>query len=99
MLLTYPFGDALNTSLSVSAADAELFIPITCRENAGMTTPIHTIVWLTLGNTTAANAEFNRWAVGCRVHRQRSRICLFAGVVVVSSDEPHICFLHLDVIP
>jgi trehalose/maltose hydrolase-like predicted phosphorylase len=60
MLLTYPLGEALNTTAAVSLADAEVFIPITCRENAGMTTPIHTIVWLQLGRPDLAAAEFNR---------------------------------------
>lgn len=35
--LTYPLGAVLNTSDAVSRANAELFFPITCRENAGMT--------------------------------------------------------------
>jgi hypothetical protein len=69
-LLTYPLGDALNVSAEVAYADAQLFIPITCQENAGMTTPIHTIVWLQIAQTLAgadsaalqalATAEFNR---------------------------------------
>ena len=58
--LTYPLGDLLNTSAAVARADAELFIPLTCRENAGMTTPMHTIVWLQLGEGALAEAEFNR---------------------------------------
>ena len=60
MLLTYPLGDLLNTSAAVSAADAHLFIPLTCRENAGMTTPLHTLVWTQLGQHQLAAAEFNR---------------------------------------
>lgn len=58
--LTYPLADVLNTSAADSRADAELFIPITCRENAGMTTPMHTVVWLGLGEEALAAAEFNR---------------------------------------
>ena len=58
--LTYPLGDVLNTSAADSRADAELFIPLTCRENAGMTTPMHTVVWLQLGEAALAQAEFNR---------------------------------------
>lgn len=58
--LTYPLGDFLNTSAADARADAELFFPITCRENAGMTTPMHTIVWLQLGEAVLAQAEFNR---------------------------------------
>jgi hypothetical protein len=58
--LIYPLGDVLNTSAADARADAELFIPLTCRENAGMTTPIHTIVWLQLGEPALAQAEFNR---------------------------------------
>ena len=60
MLLTYPFGEALGTAPAVSAADAVLFIPLTCRENAGMTAPIHAIVWRQLGDTAAAEAALNR---------------------------------------
>jgi trehalose/maltose hydrolase-like predicted phosphorylase len=60
LYLTYPLGEALATPTAVSRADAELFAPMTCMENAGMTTPIHTIVWLALGNETAAAREFNR---------------------------------------
>ena len=58
--LTYPLGDVLNTSAADSRADAELFFPLTCRENAGMTTPMHTIVWLSLGEEMKAASEFNR---------------------------------------
>jgi len=60
MMLTYPFGEDLNTTMEVARADAEVFIPITCQENAGMTTPMHTIVWLQLGELALAEAEFNR---------------------------------------
>ena len=70
-LLTYPFGDALSISRSVALADALLFVPLTCKENAGMTTPMHTVLWLYLADDTEANttnttfftyamAEFNR---------------------------------------
>jgi hypothetical protein len=58
--LTYPLGDFLNTSAADTRADADLFIPLTCRENAGMTTPIHTIIWSQLGERALAQAEFNR---------------------------------------
>ena len=58
--LTYPLGDVLNISAADARADAELFFPLTCRENAGMTTPMHTIVWLQLGERARAQAEFNR---------------------------------------
>lgn len=58
--LTYPLGDVLNTSDADARADAELFFPITCLENAGMTTPMHTIVWSQLGEHALAQAEFNR---------------------------------------
>lgn len=60
MLLTYPLGEYLNVSAAVTRADAEFFIPITCQENAGMTTPIHTIVWLQLQQERLAQAAFNR---------------------------------------
>ena len=58
--LTYPLGDVLNTSDADARADAELFFPLTCRENAGMTTPMHAIVWAQLGEAARAQAEFNR---------------------------------------
>ena len=60
LLLTYPLGAILNVSADVSRADAELFVPLTCLENAGMTTPMHTIVWLQLGEQLLAAREFNR---------------------------------------
>ena len=59
-MLTYPLGDLLNITDAVARADMELFAPITCRENAGMTTPMHAIVWLQLGEQDRAMAEFNR---------------------------------------
>jgi trehalose/maltose hydrolase-like predicted phosphorylase len=59
-MLTYPLGDLLNISDATARADMELFAPITCRENAGMTTPMHTITWLQLGEQQLAMAEFNR---------------------------------------
>ena len=58
--LAYPLAAVLNTSASDMRADAELFFPLTCRENAGMTTPMHTIIWLALGEQALAAAEFNR---------------------------------------
>lgn len=60
LMLSYPFGEALAVPLAVTAADAALFIPLTCRENPGMTTPIHAVVQLALGNATAAEADMNR---------------------------------------
>ncbi len=58
--LSYPLAAILNTSASDMRADAELFFPLTCRENAGMTTPMHAIVWLALGEGARAAAELNR---------------------------------------
>ena len=60
LMLSYPLGDFLNISSNITRADAQLFVPITCKENAGMTTPIHAIVWLSLGETVRAQAELNR---------------------------------------
>ncbi len=60
LLLSYPLGSILNITSEVTRADAELFIPLTCLENAGMTTPMHTIVWLSLDEPVLAQAEFNR---------------------------------------
>ena len=45
--------------------DAEAFIPTTCQENAGMTAPIHAIVWLMLNETLKAEGEFNRSLQAC----------------------------------
>ena len=59
-LLTYPLGELLNISDATARADMELFAPLTCRENAGMTTPMHAIVWLQLGEEQLAMAELNR---------------------------------------
>lgn len=59
-MLVYPLGDLLKISDATARADMELFAPITCRENAGMTTPMHAINWLQLGEQSLAMAEFNR---------------------------------------
>lgn len=64
LLLSYPLGDTLNISQAQTRLDADVFVPLTCKENAGMTTPIHSIVWSQLGEAAAAQAAFNRslWA-------------------------------------
>eukprot|EP01084_Bolivina_argentea_P106698 190880_1 len=55
----------LNISTSVIKNDYDFFVPRTCQENAGMTTPIHTIVATMLigkgiGNVESMEGEFNR---------------------------------------
>lgn len=60
LLISFPLGDALNISKEVTQADVELFAPLTCKENAGMTAPIHTITYLMIDNQERAQASFNR---------------------------------------
>lgn len=62
MLLSYPLGDFLGVSPATTAADAAVFMSLTCKENAGMTTPMHVIVYTSLGPAYAqqAQAELNR---------------------------------------
>ena len=54
-----------NVTLDIIRNDAEKFIPITCQENAGMTGPIHAIVWLMLNEPWKAEGEFNRSLQAC----------------------------------
>jgi hypothetical protein len=63
LFLTYPMN--FNVTPEIIRNDAETFIPITCQENAGMTGPIHAIVWLMLNETEKAEGEFNRSLQAC----------------------------------
>ncbi|CAF1386310.1 unnamed protein product [Adineta steineri] len=63
LFLTYPMN--FNVTPEIIRNDAETFIPITCEENAGMTGPIHAIVWLMLNETLKAEGEFNRSLQAC----------------------------------
>ena len=63
LYLTYPMN--FNVTPEITRNDAETFIPITCQENAGMTAPIHAIVWLMLNETLKAEGEFNRSLQAC----------------------------------
>ncbi|CAF3616798.1 unnamed protein product [Adineta steineri] len=63
LYLTYPMN--FNVTPEIIRNDAETFIPITCQENAGMTGPIHSIVWLLLNETLKAEGEFNRSLQAC----------------------------------
>jgi len=63
LYLTYPMN--FNVTPEIIRNDAETFIPITCQENAGMTGPIHAIVWLMLNETIKAEGEFNRSLQAC----------------------------------
>lgn len=63
LYLTYPMN--FNVTPEIIRNDAETFIPITCQENAGMTGPIHAIVWLMLNESWKAEAEFNRSLQAC----------------------------------
>eukprot|EP01059_Diplonema_ambulator_P008627 TRINITY_DN18289_c0_g1_i1.p1 TRINITY_DN18289_c0_g1~~TRINITY_DN18289_c0_g1_i1.p1 ORF type:complete len:848 (+),score=236.78 TRINITY_DN18289_c0_g1_i1:252-2546(+) len=65
LYLSYPLGEALGVPAEVTQSDYEFFVPVTCEENSGMTTPIHTVVQLDLlgqqlGNVSLMEAEFNR---------------------------------------
>ena len=63
LYLAYPMN--FNVTLDIVRNDAEKFIPITCQENAGMTGPIHAIVWLMLNEPWKAEGEFNRSLQAC----------------------------------
>lgn len=54
-----------NGTPQITRNDAEIFIPITCQENAGMTGPIHAIVWTMLNESWKAEGEFNRSLQAC----------------------------------
>jgi hypothetical protein len=54
-----------NVTPQITRNDAETFIPITCQENAGMTGPIHAIIWLMLNQSFKAEKEFNRSLQAC----------------------------------
>jgi hypothetical protein len=70
LMASYPLGDAMNIPIDIAEKDALLFTPLTCKENAGMTTTMHTIMWLYLSEqqtdklhgsyVLAAQEEFNR---------------------------------------
>ncbi|CAF1032489.1 unnamed protein product [Didymodactylos carnosus] len=63
LYLTYPMN--FNITPEIVRNDAEKFVPITCKENAGMTAPIHNIVWLMLNESFKAEGEFNRSLQAC----------------------------------
>jgi len=56
--------------LEVAEKDALLFAPLTCRENAGMTTPMHVIMWLQL---TELQADRNGGAYAVAAERELNR--------------------------
>jgi trehalose/maltose hydrolase-like predicted phosphorylase len=70
LMASYPLGDEMQIPIEIAERDALLFTPLTCRENAGMTTTMHTIMWLYLSEqqvdkvhgsyVIAAQEEFNR---------------------------------------
>jgi len=68
-----------NVTPQITRNDAETFIPITCQENAGMTGPIHAIVWLMLNESWKAEAEFNRSLQACTYgeFHVRNEVCNF----------------------
>jgi len=77
LYLTYPMN--FNVTPKIIRNDAETFIPITCKENAGMTGPIHAIVWLMLNESLKAEGEFNRSLQACTYgeFHVRNEVCLF----------------------
>ena len=79
MYLTYPMN--FNVTPEITRNNAETFIPITCQENAGMTGPIHAIVWLMLNETLKAEAEFNRSLQACTygAFNVRNEVCSIAS--------------------
>eukprot|EP01084_Bolivina_argentea_P087940 158765_1 len=70
LYLSYPLNPYdLNISLTVIKNDYDFFVPRTCEANAGMTTPIHTIVQTMLisdgiGDINMMEHEFNRSMYG-----------------------------------
>jgi hypothetical protein len=68
-----------NVTPEITRNDAETFIPITCQENAGMTGPIHAIVWLMLNEPSKAEREFNRSLQACTYgeFNVRNEVCIF----------------------
>eukprot|EP00051_Salpingoeca_urceolata_P020106 m.299134 g.299134 ORF g.299134 m.299134 type:complete len:912 (+) comp19543_c1_seq5:107-2842(+) len=92
LLLTYPLGDVLKlTDQDVAKADVETFFDITCMENAGMTTPIQTIVWLQVQNHTMAQRTFNRsmFAACYGPFNVRNEVDKHADVVGAHFDNTH----------
>lgn len=83
MYLTYPMN--FNVTSEITRNDAETYIPITCKENAGMTGPIHAIVWLMLNETWKAEGEFNRSLQACtygefHVRNEVCASCVFFSI-------------------
>ena len=60
LYLSYPLGEALGTTANATRGDAAFFAPKTCKENAGMTGPVHAAVWLDAGRPDLAQAALNR---------------------------------------
>ena len=78
-----------NVTPEISRNDAETFIPITCQENAGMTGPIHAIVWLMLNENLKAEREFNRSLQACTYgeFHVRNEVCPFFSYVLFQRIE------------
>jgi hypothetical protein len=57
LMASYPLGDAMEVPIEVAERDALLFTPLTCRENAGMTTNMHIVMWLYLSELQADRAH------------------------------------------
>ena len=91
LLLSYPLGEYLNVSAAVMRADADYFLPITCKENAGMTTPIHTAVLLQLGREVEAQAAFNRslYAACYGPFNVRNEVDKHADIIGSHHDNSH----------
>lgn len=100
MYLTYPMN--FNVTPQITRNDAETFIPITCQENAGMTGPIHAIVWLMLNETLRAEAEFNRSMQACTysAFHVRNEVCFstFVNQCLMYGKSMIICFRSICIV-
>eukprot|EP01084_Bolivina_argentea_P106703 190888_1 len=99
LYLSYPLNgiDELNITKNITNNDYNYFVPITCQENAGMTTPIHTIVQLLLmsdnivTNTNVMENEFNRsmYAAAYGPYNIRNEVDKHSNIVGGHFDNTH----------
>jgi hypothetical protein len=82
---SYPLGDELGVPLEVAEKDALLFAPLTCRENAGMTTPMHAIMWLGLSELQA-DRQHGSYAVAAERELNRSMHAACYGPFLVRNE-------------
>ena len=93
MYLSYPLGDALNITKTVTENDYNHFVPVTCQENAGMTTPIHSITQLMLKNPDYIKVEyvFNRsmYAASYGAYNIRNEVDKHPNIIGGHFDNTH----------